>query len=446
VQELLRNHKPVISDVFKAVEGFNSVALHVPVFRGSVFKGSVGILINFENLAKRYLDVIKIGETGYAWVVSRDGTILYTPVPGVTGKSVFETIKEYPSLVVMVNEMLKGHAGAATYTYDRIGARNVGQTRKYAVYMPVQIGNTFWSISVASAEQDVLSGLIAFRNKLVLVIGALFVCGMVFSILGVKAWFIVKEEDKRTQIEHELQQKRDELTHVSRVSMMGQLAATLAHELNQPLGAILRNAEAGELFLQDPSPDLDELRAILEDIRKDDQRASAVIDRMRAMMKQRDAEPCRLDLGQLAGETIDLVRSNAEKRRVRLVLEIDPHLPPVHGDRVQLQQVFINLLLNALDALDDSISERRLVTVKVRPVGATIEVAVSDNGPGIAADKIVRVFEPFYSSKPDGLGMGLPISSDIIVAHGGQLFANNNEAGGATFTISLPMAAGGDVK
>ena len=99
VRELLRDHKPVISDVFRAVEGFDAVALHVPIFRGSVFKGSIGILINFESLAKRYLDVIKIGETGYAWVVSRDGTQLYSPIPGFTGKSVFETIKDSPSLI-----------------------------------------------------------------------------------------------------------------------------------------------------------------------------------------------------------------------------------------------------------------------------------------------------------------------------------------------------------
>ena len=227
---------------------------------------------------------------------------------------------------------------------------------------------------------------------------------------------------------------------------MGQLASTLAHELNQPLGAILRNAEAAELFLQDPSPDLDELRAILADIRKDDHRAGEVIDRMRAMMKQRQAEQCRLDLNLLAGEVIALVQPDADKRRVRLALDIDPALPPVLGDRVQLQQVLINLLLNAFDALDDNLSERPLVTVWARPVGATVEVAVRDNGQGIAADKIPHVFEPFFSSKPNGLGMGLAISRDIIEAHGGRLWAKNNEAGGATFTISLPAALGGDPK
>jgi len=248
----------------------------------------------------------------------------------------------------------------------------------------------------------------------------------------------------RKQAEQEIERQRNELAHVTRVSTMGQLASSLAHELNQPLGAILRNAEAGELFLQDPSPDLDELRAILVDIRKDDQRAGEVIDRMRALMKQREPERHRLDFRLVVDDIFTLVRADAEKRRVRLALETDPTLPPVHADRVQLQQVLLNLLLNAMDAMDDNSPARRLVTVRARPVGATVEVTVSDTGPGIPADKLAHVFEPFFTTKPTGLGMGLAISRDIIEAHGGRLWAESNEAGGATFTLTLPVVEGGE--
>jgi two-component system, LuxR family, sensor kinase FixL len=246
----------------------------------------------------------------------------------------------------------------------------------------------------------------------------------------------------RKQAEQEIAQQRNELIHVTRVSAMGQLATSLAHELNQPLGAILRNTEAGELFLEDPAPDLDELRAILADIRKDDQRAGAVIDRMRALMKHREPERRRLDVNLLAGEVVTLLRSDAEMRGVQLAVETDPALPPVHGDRVQLQQVLVNLLLNAMDALDDNPPARRLVTVRPRHVGATVEVTVSDTGHGISADNLLRLFEPFFSSKPNGMGMGLAISRGIIHAHGGRLWAGNNEAGGATFTFTLPEAKG----
>jgi signal transduction histidine kinase len=171
-----------------------------------------------------------------------------------------------------------------------------------------------------------------------------------------------------------------------------------------------------------------------------------VIDRVRDLMKARKFERNSLDLNLLIGNVGTLVRQDMEKRRVRLALETDPTLPPIHGDRVQLQQVLLNLLLNAMDALDGNSQERRLVTVRARHVGATVEVTVSDTGHGISADKLLRIFEPFFSSKPNGLGMGLAISRSIIEAHGGRLRAENNEAGGATFTITLPRAEGGDAK
>jgi two-component system, LuxR family, sensor kinase FixL len=250
----------------------------------------------------------------------------------------------------------------------------------------------------------------------------------------------------RKQADQEIVQQRIELAHIARVSAMGELAASLAHELNQPLGAILRNAEAAELFLQASSPDLEEVRAILADIRKDDQRAGAVIDRMRSLLKRRKVELSLLDLNVLADEVITLVRPEADSREVRLAFEPVSSLPPVSGDRVQLQQVLLNLLLNAMDAMKDSASDGRRITVRVKAAGTQVEVAVSDTGHGIPADKLARVFEPFFSTKPNGLGMGLTISRSIIEANGGSIRAKNNEAGGTTFTFTLPAAAGDDAK
>ncbi|WP_319585668.1 PAS domain S-box protein [uncultured Desulfobulbus sp.] len=235
---------------------------------------------------------------------------------------------------------------------------------------------------------------------------------------------------ERKQMELELQQKRNELAHINRVSTMGQLASTLAHELSQPLGAILRNAEAMGLMLEDPSPDLAELRDITEDICKDDQRAGQVIDRMRAMMKKRESKQYHLDLTLLLGEVITLVQSDADRRHVGLVLDINPALPSIHGDPVQLQQVFINLLLNAFDALEENQPELPLVKVSARPVGKTVKVAVSDNGGGIAEDDTLHLFEPFFSTKPHGLGMGLAISRGIIETHEGRLWVETNVTGG----------------
>lgn len=204
--EIMRNHKTVVSDVFRTVQGFDGIALHVPVFQGTRFKGTIAIVIDFQNLTRQYLEVIKIGTTGYAWVISRDGTTLYSPVPGFTGKSIFDNCKDYPTALALTEEMLQGHQGTATYTCDKIGDKTVSPVKKFAVYMPINLNNSFWSIVVASSENEVLSSLKSFRDKLSLVIGMTLLGGILFSLLSAKAWLIVAEEKKRRQAEQKLRE------------------------------------------------------------------------------------------------------------------------------------------------------------------------------------------------------------------------------------------------
>ena len=210
--------------------------------------------------------------------------------------------------------------------------------------------------------------------------------------------------------------------------------------MNQPLGAILRNAEAAELFLQASPPDVQELRAILADIRRDDQRAGEVIDRMRALLKRQESHWSELDLNAVTEEVAGLLRFDAEARRVKLTLELSRAVPGVRGDRVQLQQVLLNLILNAMDAMNGCEAGRRYVAVRVRPREDAVEVAVSDSGHGILTDNVKRLFEPFFTTRPSGMGMGLAISRTIIEAHGGRLWAENNPEGGATFYFTLPVS------
>jgi C4-dicarboxylate-specific signal transduction histidine kinase len=223
--------------------------------------------------------------------------------------------------------------------------------------------------------------------------------------------------------------------------MMGQLASALAHEINQPLGAILRNAEAAELFMQDASPDMEEIRAIVADIRKDDQRAGAVIDRMRSLLKRQPLDTRTLDVGELIRDVRVLVKADAAARQVKLEVGVPGDLPPVRGDRVHLQQVLLNVILNGMDALSGaSGTESRISVIASRNGSQTVEIAVSDTGSGIPADKLVHIFDPFFTTKPNGMGMGLPISRTIIEAHGGRFWAENNASGGATFRFTLPIA------
>jgi two-component system cell cycle sensor histidine kinase/response regulator CckA len=214
IQEIIHTHKPVVSDVFKTVQGFDAIALHVPVFRNKTFVGSIGITVNYASLAKRYVEGIKIGKTGYAWMISRDGTELFCPVPGHTGRSVFENCKGFPSILAMAGEMLKGHQGVTTYSFDKIAGKTVKPVKKHAVYMPVPIGNTFWSIVVASSEDEVLASLAGFRNRLLLIIGLILLGATLFTYYGGKAWFIIEEEEKRKRVEEALREEQRRLEEI----------------------------------------------------------------------------------------------------------------------------------------------------------------------------------------------------------------------------------------
>jgi PAS domain S-box-containing protein len=245
---------------------------------------------------------------------------------------------------------------------------------------------------------------------------------------------------RRKETESELRRQRENLAHVTRISAMGELAASLAHELNQPLTAILSNAQAAQRFMATNPADLEEVHEILKDIVRDNIRASEVIRRMRALVKKENLDFSSLDLASIVREIALLVHSDAVLRNVRVSLDIIPNLPLVRGDKVQLQQVLLNLLLNAFDAMKDRPAAEREVVVRAEMNGAgTVEVAVRDRGAGLTSDKLDKIFQPFYTTKRDGLGMGLSICRSIIEAHGGRLWAQNNPDRGATFHFTVPL-------
>ncbi|HEU4390396.1 MAG TPA: sensor histidine kinase [Blastocatellia bacterium] len=234
---------------------------------------------------------------------------------------------------------------------------------------------------------------------------------------------------------------QQELAHVSRMSTMGELAASLAHELNQPLTAILSNAQAAQRFIATNSASLDEVKEILADIVKDDSRAGAVIRQMRALVKKEALEFALFDLTSTIREVVVLARTDAILHNIHVLLDIDPGMPLVRGDRVQLQQVLLNLLLNAFDAMKDCQANKREITVRAEHGGGRmVEITVADHGTGLPGHKLEKIFQPFYTTKPNGLGMGLSISRSIIEAHGGRLWAENNADCGATFFFTVPIA------
>ncbi len=248
---------------------------------------------------------------------------------------------------------------------------------------------------------------------------------------------------ERKHAESELQRNREQLAHVTRISTMGELATSLAHELNQPLTAILSNAQAAQRFLSAKPADLDEVREILEDIVKDNSRAGEVIHRMRALVKKEHLEFAPINIAGVIGDVVQLVHSDGILRNIRVEIECQDGLPSVRGDRVQLQQVVLNLLINAFDAMKEATAKERNVKVRAKTNGAgTVEISVRDHGTGLTSDELTKIFQPFYTTKPEGLGMGLPISRSITEAHGGRLWAENNADRGATFYFTVPAING----
>jgi signal transduction histidine kinase len=253
---------------------------------------------------------------------------------------------------------------------------------------------------------------------------------------------LIAQRRRRRRAEVEALRQRAELAHVGRISLMGELAASLAHELSQPLTAIFGNASAGLQALQQGQYDAAELHDILDDVVKDQTRAAEVVRRMRRMVKKEtELEFVAVDVGEVVREVVALVRNEAAHEQVEIAVDIEPGLPFAEGDRVQLQQVLLNLLLNAVEAVKGLPHRARTVALHARRRDGVIEVAVRDRGRGIAADDVEQVFSPFYTTKREGLGMGLSICRSIIEAHGGRLWAENNAEGGATFYFTLPVQA-----
>ncbi len=263
------------------------------------------------------------------------------------------------------------------------------------------------------------------------------VVSAVIAEAGLLAGLVLLQR-RRRRVESELQQRRVELAHVSRLVTVGELTASLAHELNHPQSAILSNAQAGELFLKANPPALEEVRRILSDIVRDNRRANEIILRLRAFLKKRELEFEALELNPLIREIVPLVESDVGSRKVALTLDLNAHLPGVRGDRVHLQQVLLNLLLNALDSLAAVEGRPRTLVVRTRGVDSrTVEVVVKDSGVGIPAAKLKQVFDPFFTTKSQGMGMGLSIARTIVEAHGGQIWVENNPDYGVTIRFTL---------
>lgn len=251
---------------------------------------------------------------------------------------------------------------------------------------------------------------------------------------------------QRVRAQQKLQQVQAEFAHAARVSMLGELTASIAHEVNQPLAAIATNGAAGLRWLNRPTPDIVEIRKTIENIIVDTQRAANIVARVHGMASRKVPEQASLSFDEIVREALLFLRHELESRGVTILHQPDPTTPQVLGDRTQLQQVIVNLAINAVQAMTQAgYDDRRIVIRTVTQDAATLCCAVEDNGPGIAVEHVDRLFESFFTTKDSGMGMGLPICRSIVEAHGGRIGAGGNGAsGGARFWFTLPVSVPAD--
>ena len=260
---------------------------------------------------------------------------------------------------------------------------------------------------------------------------------------AVRTFGVIHDITSQKWAEREIQEMRDNLMHLARVNTVGALSGSLAHELNQPLAIILSNAQAAEELLDQEPPDLAEVKSILSDIVAADRRAGKIIERLRAMLKRGQVPLQPLQLNQVIEEVLGLTRSDLLGRGVTVVRELDPGLPLIAGDRVQLQQLILNLILNGADAMAANAPGSRWLHLRTTLLEGRVLASVRDEGCGLPADAELP-FQPFYTTKAQGLGLGLSICRSIANAHSGKLWAAPHAERGAVFLFELPVATAKD--
>ena len=330
-----------------------------------------------------------------------------------------------------------GSCGTAMFLGSLVVAADISIDPRWAPYRSLALEHGLracWSMPIMSAQKRVLGSFAMYYDA-----PRVATDEEIRLMESVADLARIAIEQQRAELEANTQ--RRELAHLGRVATVGELTGTMAHELSQPLAAVRMNAQAARHLMDQTPLDVGELKAALDDIIRDNTRAGAVIDHLRALLRKEALALQPVNLNEVVREVVDLSNSEVRSRRISVTSALASEAPVVMGDRVQLQQVVLNLVLNACDAMSDTPAARRKLAVATAIDNGFVRLAVSDNGVGIPADRIEQVFEPFVTFRPKGLGLGLAISRSIVTAHRGTITAENKADGGATFRCVLPRAA-----
>ncbi len=555
VRQILSTHEPAISDIFRTVQGYDAIVIHYPIFHNGTFDGSIAIVFSIEALADKFIRNIKIGDEGYAWMISREGIELSCPVPGHTGKPVSENAATSPSILAMAERMKRGEEGSTTYYYDYVRGSQRSTFKKLAVFMPIKVGNTFWSIVVATPEAEVLTHMRAFISRM-LMIAALFAAGLIFSgYLLSRSWSEIKKRELQQKSEEKFrktfdnapigmmisslpdsciievndaylarigyarsevmgrtvpelglwtepleldrlidnvrsagpvrnsevaQKSRDgsmrtmlvsadilsmadgnclltayqditekralefEAVKANKLESIGVLAGGIAHDFNNLLTGILANISLIKLDMKEGSREYERLDAA----EKASLRARDLTQQL--LTFSTGGTPVRgvVSICRLVQETAAF---SLHGTHARLAFFCEENLKPVLGDAGQISQVINNLVINAAQATVGRSSCTVTLNITNRtimpdeegvplPTGDYVQIEVSDHGAGIMPEDLSRIFDPYYTTKRTGSGLGLAVVYSIIRNHDGHISVDSRPGEGTRFTILLHAA------
>lgn len=445
INEILTNHEAIVSDIFFAVQGYNAIAIHVPVFDGSKFIGTLGSIIQVEDAGKRFLEDIIIGESGYAWMISKDGTEIYCPVPGHVGHSVFENCKDFPSILEMAKEMMAGKTGTTTYIFNRIRNKNVEVVKKYAVYAPVHVYNTYWSIVVASSEDEILNSLISYRNKLFLIIIAFFISGTIFAYYGMKTWGIIRESSARQKAELQLQEMNTELElkvaqrtlQLEKINRdLESFNYTVSHDLRAPIRAI---SGFTQILAEEYNDKLDEdARNLITRIKKAVQKMDLLIASLLKLSRLNYYSPdfTEINISLLARTMSKEMQSNYPDIKYEVIIEDNMF---EFGDHGLIASLLENLFDNAFKF--SSKTNNPVVEFFMLHKDGEKIFCIKDNGAGFDGANNEKLFTPFKrfhnETEFNGIGIGLAIVKKIIDKHNGSIWVESNSGKGTALYFTL---------
>ncbi len=425
VAKLLKEHKPNVSDVFTSVQGFPTVAISQPVFDKGIFIGAIGFLVDFKYIAKTYLEVVQIGDEGYAWMISRDGVELYCPVPGHVGVNISKTSHRFPTVLDMADRMKQGLTGFAVYQYDMSKDRETETVVKHAAFAPVHMQDNLWSIAVATPESEIYSELHNFYRKTLISVSVLLLALSLLGYVMIKDFHLSKinmELEKRIQAEMEKRKKQEKfMLQQARFYSMGETLNAIAHQWRQPLNSIglciqdledaYRMGQLNDEYIRDT------VKASMTSLNK----LSDTIDDFRNFFTA-DEKKIQVNMCGLLFGIHNIIRAQLDSLEIRLTLtlegrivsdpdECDPDKYSTETYPDMLRQVILNCLQNSKEAIKNRLAEKSIekgeITIGLSKDRHGFVIEITDNGGGVQEDLLEKVFDPYFSTKDLNIGMGL---------------------------------------